>query len=122
MYAGARQENESMKKPLMRIAFVQYGPNGKAYPMRCPRRDINVGDDVEILRPLQGGTNAYEDCRVVGIANERWSVKGEVVHLQSELEWGFDPLKCQFTCTIKQKSKKVVSLQEHRAKKDSYNE
>ena len=74
------------KTPMIRVATIKFSPQGKRYLARCDRRDIGVGDKVEVL----AHDGCYENAEVVGIQHERWHcTRINVVNLASEFEHRF---------------------------------
>lgn len=74
---------------LVRVAFVRYSPNGKAYPARCDRRDIVVGDEVDVLMRAESDDAYYMDGVVDRIELHRWHCTCRVENLVNEVEYSF---------------------------------
>lgn len=76
-----------LNQNFVRLAFVRFSPNGKAYPTRCDRPDIVDGNEVEVLmRALSDGAY-YMDGVVDRIEFHRWHCTCHVVNLLSEIEY-----------------------------------
>jgi hypothetical protein len=75
------------RNPLIRVAHIKYSPQGSIYSARCDRRDIEPGNEVEVL--FKGDT--YQRAEVVGISFERWQCRDVVLNLVSEVRWIMNP-------------------------------
>lgn len=78
------------KNPLIRVAGVKFNNNGKSYPTRCDREDINEGDEVEVL--MRAGTSKEHIMQgeVTEISLHRWECSCHVINLASEVEYSID--------------------------------
>ena len=77
-------------KPIQRGAFVKLTSQGKSYAMRCDRKDIDVGDDVEIEMYV-GTKRAYLDQGVItSISHHRWDCSCHVINHVKEVSYSFD--------------------------------
>lgn len=74
------------RQPQVRIAVVKYSPGGSTYVARCPRRDIDVGARVWVLKR----DSLWLQAQVAGIQHERWACGDEVRMLDEEMEFEFD--------------------------------
>ncbi|MDY0961597.1 hypothetical protein [Massilia sp. CFBP9026] len=72
------------RTPLVRIAYVQFGPGGKSYPTRCHRPDIGAGQAVTVL--MRAGTPGeyWMDGFVTDIGFQRWSCSSHTLHRADE--------------------------------------
>lgn len=88
------------KKPIARIAYVKFSPEGKSYPLACVREDIEPGDEVDVCM-FVGTPEAFNmDGVVTSIAYERWECRSRVEYLTSEVEYTLDE-NFVFTRTLK---------------------
>lgn len=78
------------RKPVQRIAFVQLSPEGKPYAMRCDRKDLEVGDDVEV-EMYAGTKRAYIDDGVItSVSYQRWKCSCHVINHIEEVSYSID--------------------------------
>lgn len=78
------------RRPVRRIAYVKLSPQGKSYAMQCERKDLNPGDEVEVL--MYAGTERayYDDGVITDITHERWDCSCHVVNHIDEVKYSFD--------------------------------
>lgn len=83
----------SRRKPLKRIAFVRFAPNGSSYPTACPRSDLGVGDEVEVWMRAGQPDEHYLQGIITAVRRERWQCSCRTVNLASEVAyaWVRDP-------------------------------
>lgn len=74
------------KKPIVRIAYVRFSPNGKSYPTKCERKDILVGSEVEVLMSADKQPQ-YMFGVVTSISHQRWNLSCHVSNLECEIEY-----------------------------------
>lgn len=87
------------RTPLARIAYVQFSPQGKSYPLACEREDIGPGDEVDVCM-FVGTPKAFNmDGVVTSIAYERWECRSRVEYLTREVSYTLDE-NFVFTRTI----------------------
>lgn len=75
---------------MQRVAFVTLTPQGKSYAMRCDRRDLNVGDRVEVLMHAESEQAYYDNGLITDIEDKRWDCSCHVVNHVSEVSYMFD--------------------------------
>lgn len=109
---------ELSSKPVQRIAFVKLSPEGKSYAMRCERRDLGVGDDVEVLMYAESDRAHYNDGVITDISHERWDCSCYVVNHVSEVHYSFDA--DGFTRSVDLKNLRSQQLESWRAQKAPY--
>lgn len=105
-------------KPVQRIAFVKLSPEGKSYAMRCERRDLGVGDEVEVLMHAESEKAHYDDGVITDISHERWDCSCHVVNHVSEVHYSFDA--DGFTRSVDLKNPKSQQIESWRAQKAPY--
>ena len=106
-------------KPLIRVAFVKFSPQGKSYALRCNREDIDVGDNVEVLMHADSERTFYMEGVITAISRERWNCRSRVVNLISEVEYEIDA-DFNIIRTIKPCNASVESMVAWRARKRKY--
>lgn len=109
------------KNRLIRVAFVKYSPNGKAYPTRCDREDIREGDDVEVLMRANSADAYYIDGTVDSIELHCWNCTSRVVNLTSEVEYSITD-DGMYHRKVKLQTASIHSIADWRAKKKQYYE
>lgn len=109
------------KNRLIRVAFVKLSPNGKAYPTRCEREDIGVGQEVEVLMRANSADAYYMDGTVDSIAYHRWNCTCRVVNLTSEVEYSIKD-DGMFYRKVNLPAAPVYSIADWREKKKQYYE
>lgn len=77
------------KNKLVRVAFVRYSPNDKSYPALCERKDMVVGDKVEVLMRARSKDTYSMQGTVDQIEYRRWSYSCIVEFLAKETEYFF---------------------------------
>lgn len=79
-----------MKPPMNRIAYVQFSPNGRSYPLLCVRDDLGINDPVEVL--MNAGTDKayYNDGVITAIELHRWNCRSHVVNHLDEVSYTID--------------------------------
>ncbi len=101
-----------------RVAFVKLTPQGKSYAMRCERKDLNVGDEVEVLMHAGSERAYYDDGVITDIAHHRWDCSCHVVNHVSEVSYAFDSKG--FTRTVDLSKRDPQSLESWRDQKAPY--
>lgn len=109
------------KNGLVRVAFIRFSPNGKAYPTRCDREDIREGDEVEVLMRANSADAYYIDGTVDSIAHHRWNCTCRVVNLASEVEYSITG-DGMFHRKVKLPTAPIYSIADWREKKKQYYE
>lgn len=103
---------------MQRVAFVKLTPLGKSYAMRCERRDLSVGDEVEVLMHAGSERAYYDDGVITDISHHRWDCSCHVVNHVSEVSYAFDSEG--FTRTVDLSKRNPQSLELWRAQKAPY--
>lgn len=106
------------RKPVQRVAYVRLTSQGKSYAMRCDRRDLDVGDEVEVLMHAESERAYYDDGVITAISWERWDCSCHVVNHVSEVTYSFD--SAEFTRTVDLTNRKRQPLESWRAQKAPY--
>ena len=109
------------KNRLIRVAFVKFSPNGKAYPTRCDREDICEGDEVEVLMRANSVDAYYMEGTVDSMAHHRWNCTCRVENLTNEVEYSFTKDGI-FNREVKLPTAQVHSISAWREKKKKYYE
>lgn len=109
------------KTKLIRVAFVKFSPNGKAYPTRCDREDICEGNEVEVLMRANSVDAYYMEGIVDSIAHHRWNCTCRVTNLTSEVEYSFTD-DGMFHREVKLRTAPVYSITAWRENKKQYYE
>lgn len=106
---------------LVRVAFVRYSPNGKAYPARCDRTDIVEGNEVDVLMRAESEDAYYMNGVVDRIEFHRWHCTCRVANLLSEVDYSIsdDGL---FDRRVNLDSGKVYTVADWAARKKVYYE
>ena len=104
---------------LIRVAFVKFSANGKAYPTRCDREDIREGHEVEVLMRANSDDAYYIDGTIDSITHHRWNCTCRVVNLTSEVEYSIND-DGMFDRKVKLPSAPVYSIADWREKKKQY--
>jgi len=78
------------RNSFQRVAFVKLSPQGKAYAMRCDRKDIVVGDEVEVLMYAGTPREYYDDGEITDISQQRWDCSCHVINHICEVSYKFD--------------------------------
>ena len=105
----------------MRVAFVRYSPNGKAYPARCDRTDIVDGHEVEVLMRGQSEDAYYMEGVVERIEFQRWHCTCRVANLLSEVEYTISD-EGMFDRKVNLASAKVYTVPDWNERKRGYYE
>lgn len=105
---------------LVRVAFVKFSPNGKAYPARCDREDIREGHEVEVLMRANSADAYYIDGTVIAIAHRQWNCRSHVVNLTSEIDYSISD-DGMFERKVRLPTAPVYSIKEWQEKKKRYN-
>jgi hypothetical protein len=79
-----------MSTPLKRIAYVRLSENGTSYPMLCPREDLDVDDEVEVLLRPHDSDSTYMDGTITGVTWQRWDCRSQVLNHRSEVSYTID--------------------------------
>lgn len=79
-----------MKTPNNRIAYVQFSPNGRSYPLLCVREDLGVNDHVEVLMNADTEKAYYNDGWITAIEYHRWACRSHVVNHIEEVDYSID--------------------------------
>ena len=106
------------RSQLQRIAFVKLSPKGKSYAMRCDRKDLVEGNNVEVLMYASTKKEYYDDGYITSISHERWSCSCHVVNLICEVSYKFH--NNGFTRIIKKSPKTRIKITSWRAHKAPY--
>lgn len=106
---------------LIRVAFVKFSANGKAYRTRCDREDIREGDEVEVLMRANSADAYYMDGTVDSIAYHSWNCTCRVVNLIGEVEYSITD-DGTFHRRVKLPTAPVYSIADWREKKRQYYE
>ncbi len=77
------------RKPLRRIAWVRFSPNGSSYPTACPRSDLGAGDEVDVWMRAGQPDEHYLQGIITAVRRERWQCSCRTVNLASEVEYGW---------------------------------
>lgn len=106
---------------LIRVAFVRFSPNGKAYPARCDRVDILCGHEVEVLMRAQSDNAYYMDGVVERVESHRWHCTCQVANLLSEVEYSISD-DGHFHRKVNRASAKVYTISDWNERKSRYHE
>jgi len=78
------------RKPIQRIAFVQLSPQGKSYAMRCDRKDLDVGDHVEVEMYADTQRAYTDDGVITSVSHQRWECSCHVINHVEEVSYSID--------------------------------
>lgn len=77
-------------RPIQRIAYVKLTPRGTAYPMRCEREDLGIGDRVAVLMHANSPQPHWDSGIIEHIAYQRWNCSCHVKCHSDEMRVEFD--------------------------------
>lgn len=106
---------------IIRVAFVKFSSNGKAYPTRCDREDIREGHEVEVLMRANSADAYYMDGTVDFIEHHRWNCTCRVVNLINEVEYSITD-NGMFERKVQLPNAHVYFIADWREKKKQYYE
>lgn len=79
-----------MSIPLKRIAYVRLSQNRTSYLMLCPREDLGMDDEVEVLLRPHDSDSTYMDGTITGVTWQRWNCHSQVLNHRSEVSYTID--------------------------------
>ena len=106
---------------LVRVAFVRYSPQGKAYPARCDRDAIVEGDEVEVLMRAESEDAYYMSGVIDRIEFHHWHCTCRVENLVSEVEYSITD-DCEFVRKVNLPSARVYDVAAWKDQKRGYYE